>query len=158
MNNSRPILPNGAELPDDVGFDAVHILRNASKSTCIHLLSSSGVEECISCIRIDIRMKSAQFEDYKPFILSSHFSAYNIENFRKISCPDCEQLVDPDMVQVHRRTDCFNKHKLETRCELRGRYMLLINLGRHMETQGPKRYICSRCGRKFHGRTTFRTT
>jgi hypothetical protein len=95
-------------------------------------------------------MNSAQFEDYKPFIPGSHFSAYDTENFRKISCPDCEQLVDPYMVQVHRRTDCFNKHKLETRCGLCGRHMLLTNLGRHMETHGPKRYMCSCCGRKFH--------
>jgi hypothetical protein len=111
---------------------------------------SSGVEECISCIRIDGRMNSAQFEDYKPFIPGSHFSAYDTENFRKIGCPDCEQLVDPYMVQVHRRTDCFNKHKLETRCRLCGRHMLLTNLVRHMETHGPKRYMCSCCGRKFH--------
>jgi len=114
MNTNRPILPNGAELPDgiDFDFDALHISRDTSKSIDIHLLSTSGVEECIYCIRIDGRINGTQLEDYKPFVPGSHFSAYDTENFCKISCPDCEQLVDPYMVQVHRRIDCFNKHKL----------------------------------------------
>lgn len=78
MNINRPILPNGAELPDDVSFDAVHISRDTSKSTYIYLLSSLGVEECISCIQIDRRINSAQSEDYKPFIPGSHFLTYII--------------------------------------------------------------------------------
>ena len=82
-------------------------------------------------------MNNDQFEDYNPFFPGSHFPSYDTQNFRKISCPDCEQLVDPSMVQVHRRTDCFNKHELGTRYELCGRHMLLTNLGRHMETHQP---------------------
>jgi hypothetical protein len=150
MNSNRPILPNGSELPNDFGFNTVHILRNTSKSTYIHLVSSSGVKESISCIRINGRTNSAQFEDYEPFVPSSHFSTYNTGNSRKISCPDCEQLFDPYLVQIHRQTDCLKKQKIETRCELCGRHMLLTNLGRHMETHGRKRYMCSCCGRKFH--------
>lgn len=150
MNINRPILPNRAELPNDVGFDAVHILRNTSKSTYIHLVSSSDVEESISCIRIDGRTNRAQFEDYEPFVPGSHFSAIDTGNSRKISCLDCKQLVDLYLVQIHRQTDCFEKQKLETRCELCGGHMLLTNLGRHMETHGRKRYMCSCCGRKFH--------
>lgn len=148
---SRPILPNGAELPDNVGFDAVHILRNTSKSTYIHLVSSSGVKDSISCIRMNGRKNNTQFEDYEPFVSGSHFSAYDTRNFSKVSCPDCRQLVDPCLVQIHRQTDYLKKQqKLETNCELCGRHMLLTNLGRHMETHGPERYMCSLCGRKFH--------
>ena len=88
---------------------------------------------------------SAQFEDYEPFVPGSHFSAYDTGICRKIGCPDCEQLFDPCLVQIHRQTDC-----LKTGCELCGRHMLLTNVGRHMETHGQKRYTCSCCGRKFH--------
>lgn len=145
---SRPILPNGAELPDNVGFDAVHILRNTSKSTYIHLVSTSGVKDSISCIRINGRTNNT--EDYEPFVSGSHFSAYDTGNSSKVSCPDCRQLVDPCLLQIHRQIDCFKKQKEETRCELCGRHMLLTNLERHMETHGPERYMCSCCGRKFH--------
>jgi hypothetical protein len=147
---SRPILLNGAELPDNVGFDAIHILRNMSKSTYIHLVSSSGVKDSISCIRINGRTNNTQFKDYEPFVSGSHFSAYETRNSSKVSCTDWRQLVDPCLVQAHKQIDCFKKQKLETRCELCGRHMLLTNLGRHMETHSPERYMCSCCERKFH--------
>ena len=150
MRNNGPILPNGVELPDNASIDAVHISRDNSKSTYIHLLSRSGVKETISCTQISRRMCRVQLEGYRPFVPSSHFAAYNAENSRKISCPNCEQLIDPCMIQVHRLIDCVKKHKEEARCELCGHNMLYTNLERHMETHGPKRYMCSCCGRKFH--------
>ena len=88
MNNYRPIFRSGAELPDDVGFDAVHILRSTSKSTYIHLVSDSGVKDSNFCIRVNKRPDSAQVEEYEPFVPGSHFSAYDTVNLRKISCPD----------------------------------------------------------------------
>lgn len=150
MRSNGPILPNGVELPANASVDAVHISRSNSKSTYIHFLSRSGAKETISCTQISRRMGRVQFEDHRPFVPGSHFAAYNAENSRNISCPNCEQPVDPCMIQVHILTDCVKNHKLEARRELCGRNMLYTSLERHMETHGPKRYMCSRCGRKFH--------
>lgn len=155
MNVRRPILPNGAELPDDTGFNAIHVSIDASTSTYIHLASTLDNDESISCIRVIGSTKNAQFEDYAPVVSSSHFLAYDLGISRRISCQDCKQLVDPCLMQTHRQTDCI-KQKLETECELCGRHMLLTNLERHMETHGQERYMCSSCGRKFHRSEYFR--
>src|SRR5258708_39817266 len=109
MRSNGPILPNGVELPDNASVDAVHISRGDSNSTCIHLLTRSGVKETISCTQISRRMGRVQFEDQRPFVPGSHFAAYNAENSRKISCPNCEQPVNLSMIQVHRLTDGVKK-------------------------------------------------
>ena len=149
MRNNLPTLPNGGELPDDANVDAVHITRD-SKSTYIHLLSRSGDKEAISCTQISGRIGGLGFEDHKPFVPSSHFGLEDAANCRKICCPNCEQFIDPSLIQRHILIECGKEDKFKVTCELCGRKTLQTTLADHMLTHGPKRYMCSYCGRKFH--------